>query len=145
MKVVLLLVFLMASCRPSNQISELVGVINERPVEGTKWLLVELNGRAISTVDFRAPVSVVYKKETNTVSGFAGCNSFTGSYKMDGSTISSTLASTHMFCQETMEMETAFLAVLQMANNYKMEERHLVFKDKGKVVARFLAEVKPTD
>ena len=39
-------------------------------------------------------------------------------------------------------METAFLAVLQEANNYKMEERHMVFKNKGNIVARFLAEVK---
>ncbi len=142
MKIVWLFVFLIMACRPSNQIGELVGVINERPLEGTNWLLIELNGKEISTVDKR-PVSVFYLKEGSKVNGFAGCNSFTGGYKQEGSKIVCTpLASTKMFCQETMELETNFLQLLQSEHTYKMEGSHMIFKDKGEVVARFLPEVK---
>jgi heat shock protein HslJ len=143
MKMCWILVFLIMACRPSNQIGELVGVINERPLEGTNWLLIELNGKEISTVALKTPVSVFYQKEGNRVNGFAGCNSFTGGYKVEGSKIVCTaLASTKMFCQETMEMETLFLNVLQAEHSYKMEGAHMILRDKEKIVARFLPEVK---
>jgi heat shock protein HslJ len=143
MKMVWLLVFLIMACRPSNQIGELVGVINERPLEGTNWLLIELNGKEISTVEYKRPVSVFYQKEGNKVNGFAGCNSFTGSYKQEGSKVICTpLASTKMFCQETMELETSFLQLLQTEHTIKMEGAHMTFKKKSNVVARFLPEVK---
>lgn len=138
-----LLVFLIMACRPSNQIGELVGVINERPLEGTNWLLIELNGKEISTVEYKRPVSVFYQKEGNKVNGFTGCNSFTGSYKLDGPKIVCTpLASTKMFCQETMELETSFLQLLQTEHTFKMDGSHMIFKNKSNVVARFLPEVK---
>ena len=136
-------IFLIMACRPSNQIGELVGTINERPLEGTNWLLIELNEKDISTVEYDKPISVFYQKEEHKVNGFAGCNSFTGGYQLDGSKIVCTpLAATRMFCQETMEIETAFLQMLQTEHSFKMEGAHLIFKDKGKVVARFLPEVK---
>lgn len=140
---VLLFVILIMACRPSNQIGELVGVINERPLEGTNWLLIELNGKEISTVEYNKPISVFYQKEGSKVNGFAGCNSFTGSYKLEGSKIVCTpLASTKMFCQETMDIETAFLKILQTEHTFKMEGAHMIFKEKSGVVARFIPEVK---
>jgi heat shock protein HslJ len=131
------------ACHPSHQISGLVEASNERPLEGTTWMLAELHGKAISTVEQQRPITVFYQKEGNKVNGFSGCNSFTGSYKLEGTTIVCTpLASTRMFCQEAMETESAFLTLLQTEHTFKMEGAHLLFKDKGTVVARFLPEVK---
>ena len=143
MKMVLLLALLIMACRPSNQIGEMVGAINERPLEGTNWLLIELKGKGISTVQYSKPISVYYQKDGNKVNGFAGCNSFTGSFKLEDSKIVCTpLASTRMYCQETMDIETLFLQVLQTEHTFKMEGAHMIFRDKGEVVARFLPEVK---
>jgi heat shock protein HslJ len=142
MRIILCLWILSFGCRPSNQIGEMVGAINDRPLEGTVWMLVELNGKDISTVESIKPISVLFQKEGKKVSGFAGCNSFTGSYETDGATISATLASTRMFCEGKMEIETEFLKVLNTPYKHKVEGGHLYFRDKNIVVARFLAEIK---
>jgi heat shock protein HslJ len=49
------------------------------------------------------------------VGGNAGCNTFTGGYKLDGTSLTAgPLASTMMACeQDVMDQETAFLAALQ--------------------------------
>lgn len=133
------------ACRPSNQIGELVGAINDRPLEGTVWLLTELNGKDISTVESLKSISVLYSKDDKKVSGFAGCNSFTGSFEMNGSEISATLASTRMFCEGKMEIETEFLKVLNAPHHHKVEGGHLYLRDKNTVVAKFLAEVKTSN
>ena len=145
MKVGYLFLFMIVACRPSNQIGELVEATNARPLEDTTWLLIELKGKETSTVDYRTPIFVRYQKEGNKVNGFAGCNTFTGSYKNEGSTISATLASTRMFCEGKMEVETEFMNVLNTPNKHKMEGSHLIFRNEGKVVARFLPEVKTTN
>jgi len=129
------------ACRPSNQIGELVGN-NERPFEETVWLLVELNGKDISTVGTIKPISVRYQKEGKKVSGFAGCNSFSGTYEEDGSTISNHLAATRMFCEGLMETETEFLKVLSSPHKHKLENGDLYMRDKNTVVAKFIAEVR---
>lgn len=142
MRIVYLIVFLITACRPSNQIGELVGAINERPLEGTKWLLVELNGKDISSVETAKPIFIFYEKEGSKINGFAGCNSFTGTYTADGSTISVIVASTRMFCEGKMEVETEFLTALNTPYKYKLEGSHLLLRDKNVVVAKFLADVK---
>jgi heat shock protein HslJ len=139
MKVVLLLVFLIVSCRPSNQISELVGVINERPLEETVWLLVELNGKQVSSTEEK-PIFVIYHTEENKLNGFGGCNAFTGSYKTEGKYISALVASTRMFCENKMEIETEIIKALSERNKYEIKGSHLYLKGKGKVIAKFLAE-----
>jgi len=141
MKIVYLIFFLAVACRPSNQIGELVGVINERPLEETVWLLMELNGQQISTVEGK-PISVLYQNDGNKVSGFAGCNSFTGSFIKQGTTISAKLGSTRMYCEGKMDMETEILRILNLPAKYELNGNHLYLKEKGKVVAKFLAEIK---
>jgi len=142
MRVLYLLLLITVACRPSNQIGELVGVMNDRPLEGTTWLLIQLNGKDISTVSSPKPMSVVFQKEENRATGYAGCNSFTGTYTKEGSTISAKLATTRMFCEGKMEDEIAFLEILNTPHHYSQEHGHLILKSKGNVVAKFLAEIK---
>jgi heat shock protein HslJ len=144
MRMLLFFMLLGLACRPSNQIGELVGVNNERPLEGTVWLLVELNGKDISTVGSVKPISVLYQREGNKVSGFAGCNSFSGTYEENGSTINNQLAATRMFCGGLMDIETEFLKVLSTPHKHKMEGGHLYLRDKNTIVAKFIAHVKTT-
>lgn len=143
MRIICFFILMLVACRPSNQIGELVGVINEQPLEGTTWLLVELHGKDISSVEKKA-ISVHYQKVDHRATGFAGCNSFTGSYKTEGKTISATLASTRMFCEGKMDVESEFLKVLTGPMKHEIKGSHLYLKSKRKTVARFIAEVKTT-
>lgn len=143
MRTLVVFLLLLAACRPSHQIGELVGVPKERPLENTYWVLTEMDSKPIATINETKKLHVLLNPVTKTASGFAGCNQFTGSYTVEGKKLSiKDLASTRMFCQETMEMETRFLQVLQEVDEFKIKE-HELFLIKGDLqIAKFQAEVK---
>ena len=78
-------------------------------LEGTNWKLDSIGGVAAAHT---ATLSFADGK----ITGNAGCNSFGGGYKVDGSkiTISEPIASTLMACEnDVMDLETKYLTVLQ--------------------------------
>jgi heat shock protein HslJ len=85
---------------------------------GTSWVLKDLSGAelgtGVPTIDFGTD---------GTVSGSAGCNTFNGTYTVDGSSISfGPLASTKMACPVAdMAVETAFLAGLSGATSWSIQ------------------------
>jgi len=140
------LLLLFAACKPSHQIGDLVGVPKERPLENTYWVLTELDGKPIATINEAKKLHVLLNPVTKTASGFAGCNQFTGEYWLAGKKLSlKNIASTRMFCQETMETETRFLQILQEVDEFKIKE-HELFLTKGDIqLAKFQADVKTTN
>ncbi len=85
---------------------------------GTSWVLKGISGTelgtGVPTIDFGTD---------GTVSGSAGCNTFNGTYTVDGSSISfGPLASTKMACPVAdMAVETAFLAGLSGATSWSIQ------------------------
>jgi heat shock protein HslJ len=78
-------------------------------VEGTNWKLVTLDGAAVTRA-----ATLSFKE--GKITGNSGCNSFGGSYRMDGNilTITEPLASTLMACEEdVMKLEQQYLGALQ--------------------------------
>ncbi len=115
-------------------------------LEGTTWIATGVNnGR-------EAVVSVVQGSEVTAlfggageVSGSAGCNSYSGSFEVDGDSISiGPLAATEMFCEEpegVMEQEQAFLAAMQNATVYELAEDLLTLRGAdGAAQVTFVAE-----
>lgn len=88
------------------------------------WKLIELNGKKIVLGKNQniAP-HLTLKNENSRVFGNGGCNAFQGTYELsEGNKIKfSKIASTKMFC-DYMEMETAMLNALEMADNYSAEK-----------------------
>ncbi len=92
------------------------------PIElpGTSWKLVDLDGTdpantgALLTLDFRAD---------GNAGGSAGCNTYSGTYTVDGSKITfGPLLSTKMACEQPlMTMETTYLAGLQAASSFGVD------------------------
>lgn len=84
---------------------------------GTSWRLVEMNGQLI-----REDIDVTLNfDDEQQVSGSAGCNSYGGSYSVDGSNISfSQVFHTEMACvdQTIMDTESAFLAALNSGGTF---------------------------
>jgi putative lipoprotein len=143
MRLLVVFLLLLAACRPSHQIGELVGVPKERPLENTYWVLIELDGKPIATSNEAKKMHVLLNPVTKTASGFAGCNQFTGEYTLEGKKLSlKNVASTRMFCQETMATETRFLQILQVVDEFKVKEHELFLSKGDQQLAKFQAEVK---
>ncbi len=122
-----------------------VGIDNQHRGEtamliNTYWKLTELEGIPVITGKGQREMKLtLHEKER--VNGFAGCNSFFGSYTYDGSKITfSQLAVSRKFCAETMDQETLFLKSLSAIAGYKITGQKLqLIDDQGKLHMRFKA------
>ena len=68
-------------------------------------------------------LTIEFNDSTKTVSGFSGCNRFTGTYKLDGNAITfGPLASTRMACMDLVNtIETKMLEALSNTNTIILE------------------------
>jgi len=90
------------------------------------WKLVELRGQPVAGLA-QEPYLTLQTQDSR-VTGFSGCNNFTGSYTLDeaASRISfGQLASTRKFCSTGMDVEKAFSEVLGQVDNYSLNGDHL--------------------
>lgn len=90
------------------------------------WMLVAIAGdTSWSHLPDRIPF-INFDSDKNRVSGFAGCNRFSGSYKQNGDSIHFLpLASTRMYCQESQPTESAFMEALQRADRVVISKNQL--------------------
>jgi len=64
-----------------------------------------------------------FNKGKHTVSGFSGCNRFSGTYSLENSLIKiGQLASTRMFCQDTHQIESEMQEALSKADEFIIED-----------------------
>ena len=86
---------------------------------GTEWVLGDLPGQVLA--DVRPTISF---SGDGTVEGNAGCNTFSGSYTVDGSNLTfGPLASTKMACEGAKgTLETAFLGAIQATTTYEITD-----------------------
>jgi len=83
--------------------------------------------------------------EDNTVSGSAGCNTYSGSYERTSTDLTvGALATTRMNCSEpegTMEQETEFLTLLQNSSSFDIEEELSITNQDNEKILIFDAAV----
>jgi heat shock protein HslJ len=87
---------------------------------GKVWALTDLMGKPLAA---GVGISAQFSAD-GTVSGSAGCNSYSGTYTVSGNsiTISSSMATTMMMCDEAvMEQESAYLKALAEAKTYEVK------------------------
>ncbi len=87
---------------------------------GTSWRLVEANGQLVPQ---GTDVTITFE-EGDQVSGSAGCNSYGGTYSIDGNTITfSQIISTLMACQGegVMALESTFLDALNAGGTFDVQ------------------------
>lgn len=105
------------------------------------WKLTELNGEPVAPANGAKEPHVIFKREGNKVTGNGGCNGFGGSYELkppNGIALSQ-MISTQMACPE-MDVESRFLKVLSMADNYYLKQDTLILnRAKMAPLARFTA------
>jgi len=81
-------------------------------------------------------LTIQFDENTNSVSGFLGCNRFTGTYKLDGNSISfGSLATTRMHCQEANNnIERNMLAALNNVTSITTKNQNLILSNKEAVL-----------
>jgi heat shock protein HslJ len=130
--VLLVLVLLLTACSPA-------GNGGEEPVQldGTRWELLAMNGEA--------PIegtTITAEFADDEISGNSGCNSYFGSYTLEGNTITfGMLGMTEMACLEpegVMAQESAYLETLRSVTGVRLTGVELEMMDaSGTVVLRF--------
>lgn len=99
--------------------------VKDVPLEGTQWVL-DQEATALETV--ARNVTVTARFADGTLSGNAGCNSYTTSYSASGSrlTVSEAIATTRMACPPpASNVEAAYLELLPSARSYAIAGRVL--------------------
>lgn len=99
------------------------GVIQQGSLAGTKWQLVSLNGDDLAD---SAKTEIAF--DGKMISGSAGCNRLSGSYKVDDQAITfGPIAATKMACpQPWMQIETEFFDLLASPVTYRLSATGLL-------------------
>ena len=100
-------------------------------LEGTSWVLTSLNG---SSPIAGSEITLAFQGGQGT--GSAGCNSYFGSYTVEGADklTFSAIASTEMACLEPeglMEQETEYLDTLRAATGFRLSDGKLEIPSAG--------------
>lgn len=96
-------------------------------LEGVKWSLVSYGPKTsaiLESVPTDTPITAFFDSEKQQVTGSGGCNTYFGSYEVDGEdlTIPGPIAVTEMWCgDEIGERERIYLEALQSAESYEVK------------------------
>jgi len=106
---------------------------------GVRWKLTELMGQAIPATE---PDTTPYLQfgDDGRVSGFAGCNQFTGAYQVEDLRLTfKPMATTQKACLSD-SVEQQFLSTIQGIDNYSLNDSGLAFyKARTAALLRFTA------
>ena len=103
----------------------------EAKLENKKWVLQSYGEpEGLKDIIAGTEITAEFVSSEGTVKGSAGCNSYFGSYELEGSqlSIAGPIAVTEMYCAEpegVMEQEQEYLAVLQLAESYEIKGNEL--------------------
>lgn len=106
---------------------------------GTSWRLVELNGERV--IPGGEHLTLQFAADGQTVSGYGGCNQFSGPYTQNGALLQfGPLASTRRACEDPAlnTQETAYFQALESTTRYSTEGGQLLLYCGNQVVARFV-------
>lgn len=97
-------------------------------IENTKWIITTLEGQDV--LDKEKSTQTIYfelNSEDNRISGFSGCNTFMGTYKIEsGNRISfSQLGMTRMMCPDAKIEESQILSIFENADNFTITNGEL--------------------
>jgi copper homeostasis protein (lipoprotein) len=111
-------------------------------LETTAWKLTRLGDAAVASKDSRREAGIAFDAAAKRVSGFGGCNGFTGGYARSGveGITFGPAAGTMMACPDGMETEDAFLKALSRVKTYNVLGTILeMYDEAGALLARFEA------
>ncbi|MBN3520575.1 META domain-containing protein [Algoriphagus lutimaris] len=117
---IFLLVFILVECKPIQKTAlDQLGNVT--------WILQELNGNSAILELFPEGPPTLNFNDTGTLSGFTGCNNFSGIYSLEESELKlDPGAMTRKACSDVKEDE--FLQALEMVNSLEVDQNKLILK-----------------
>ena len=114
------------------------------PLFGTYWRAVQIDGQAVTRRAGTREPHIVLKREGSRISGFAGCNSLSGTFEQDGGGLrfGDKLAMTRMACVgEGDALEAAFTKALVSTASWRIVGDRLELRD-AQGAARMILETR---
>ncbi len=110
-------------------------------MEDTYLKLTRLGDHKVPVFDGQREAHIVLHSEDGRVAGTGGCNRFSSTYEIHGSSISfGVMATTMMACPGSKDVDLALAAALEKAASFRRTAHHLELLDaEGSTVARFEA------
>lgn len=125
-----------SSCSSSDNNSE----ISVKSITDTRWVLRTLNDTKVFTPESGKDIYILLEKGSNEANGSGGCNNFFASYTISGEFIKfGPVASTEMFCENSMDTEKDFFKVLEKTSLYRIKNNFLYLSDVTGVIAKLEA------
>jgi heat shock protein HslJ len=107
-------------------------------IEGIEWKLVELNGKPAAKGANGKPATLTLTAAGTRANGYAGCNTFFGSYTLTGSALKfGLLGMTRMACPGTDALESAYTKALAATTGQRLSGGKLELLAGTNVVAKF--------
>ena len=102
-----------------------------------EWRLITLGDRPAPLGAGGRPATMRFDLADGRAGGFAGCNSYSASYTISGTSLRfGPAVSTKMACDAGMEVEQSFLGALDSVRSFEFADSMLVFRGDGGAVAR---------
>lgn len=141
----LMLALLVAGCTqkpdtPPAADSATPGATSTSPsgVTDREWVLVQLGDNPSPQGNGGKPVTLTLASAERRASGNAGCNGYSGPFTLSGNQLTfGPAVSTEMACDQGMDVETAFLAMLNEVRTYAATDSSLALEGTSGSLARF--------
>ena len=128
-----ILLFSFTACSSLNNINPLSLLM------GNKWKLAGMMGKSLDVGKFADAVPLLSFMDGGKLSGFTGCNNFSGDFNLEGKSLSlNPGAMTKKACPGTGESD--FLKALSMVKNFKVVKDKLVLMDGASELLSFIPE-----
>lgn len=115
--------------------------MSKDPALNTYWTLKEMNGKKVMMVPNQEKEQGFMLRSGGKITGFAGCNTFSGTYTISGKNMikfNPNMAMTMRACPDVKLNESTFVNIFKNANNYQVKDKTLILKDSNnKVFAIF--------
>ena len=100
-----------------------------------RWKTSEILGKEISTYESIEEEAFVYLDSEGNLSGSTSCNTFNGSYNIDGKNVTLEVSTmTKMMCYDSAEID--FLEALRQTTKFSLEGQNLYLLNPTKVVMK---------
>ena len=111
-------------------------------LEGTPWVLESYGeqGNPQAVIE-GSEITAAFDSAEDKVSGYAGCNNYFAGYEVKNNELAiSAIGSTMMHCEGLMEQEQQYLAILEGAETFQVQDSQLRISSSGNQVLIFNAQ-----
>jgi len=124
-------------------VSPTISEIPSQDMVGT-WILTSMaTGEESPVITPTTTVNLTIRAD-ETLTGHGGCNSYSGSYTIQGTTTLygrsiaiGPVVSTLMYCRDTSEQEGTYFQILQDTSSYAIDDDHLILRTNARTYLIF--------